>query len=134
MPLRQRSDLGQVGYADHLGLAGELAQPRPDRTGGVTADPGVDLVEHQRDPLRGPWAALRIASITRESSPPEAISRTGPPGTPGFGAITNSTASPPLGPTSQPLSTTSKPACGIASVASWAATPRERPQPSCALA
>ena len=43
------------------------------------------------------------ASITRESSPPEPISRSGPGGTPGLGAIMNSTASPPEGPASRGL-------------------------------
>ena len=76
----------------------ELAQPRADGAGGVAADAGVDLVEHERRVGRdGAWATLMIASITRESSPPEAISRSGPAGTPGFGAIRNSTASPPVG-------------------------------------
>ena len=61
--------------------------------------PGVDLVEDQRRLRRGrALAALMIASITRESSPPEAISRSGPGGTPGFGAIVNSTVSAPRGP------------------------------------
>ena len=44
---------------------------------------------------RTPPATLMIASITRESSPPEAISRSGPAGTPGFGAIMNSTGRRP---------------------------------------
>jgi len=43
VPVGQRCDLREVGDADHLTLAGELAQPRANRTGGVTADPGVDL-------------------------------------------------------------------------------------------
>src|SRR3954468_5516027 len=43
-------------------------------------------------------ATLISASITRESSPPEAVSRSGPAGTPGLGAIRKSTSSPPVGP------------------------------------
>ena len=65
------------------------------------------------------FAAPSSASITRESSPPEAISRTGPAGTPGFGAIRNSTASAPAGPgSSRASSETSKAASGIASSSS----------------
>ena len=43
-------------------------------------------------------AMLISASITRDSSPPEATSRSGPGATPGFGPIRNSTESPPAGP------------------------------------
>ena len=46
----------------------------------------------------GRSGTVASASITRESSPPEPISRSGPGGTPGLGAIMNSTASPPAGP------------------------------------
>src|SRR3954454_22465629 len=38
------------------------------------------------------------ASMTRDSSPPDAISRSGPAGAPAFGAMRNSTASAPVGP------------------------------------
>src|SRR5258705_536871 len=59
------------------------------------------------------------ASITRESSPPEAMSRSGPSGTPGLGAMRNSIASSPAGPrASRGVSTTSKLAPSIASSAS----------------
>ena len=91
----ERGDLRQVGDADDLAAAGELAQLLADRARGLAADAGVDLVEDQRRP--GPaWAATPMsASITRDSSPPEAVSRSGPAGTPGLGAIRNSTSSPP---------------------------------------
>ena len=46
---------------------------------------------------------LISASITRDSSPPEATSRSGPGATPGFGPIRNSTASPPAGPSAPAL-------------------------------
>ena len=44
----ERGDLRQVGDAQHLTPFPQLAQPRPDRAGGVPADARVDLVEHQR--------------------------------------------------------------------------------------
>ena len=66
----------------------------------------------------GEAATLMIASITRASSPPDAISRSAPAGTPGLGAITNSTSSPPLGPTSRLESATSKVAPASASACS----------------
>ncbi len=64
-----------------------------DRARRVPPDPGVDLVEHEHGaPLasrcpRGREPRSAAASITRESSPPEAISRSGPAGMPAFGAI-----------------------------------------------
>ena len=42
-------------------------------------------------------ATVISASITRDSSPPEAVSRSGAAGTPGLGAIRNSTRSAPVG-------------------------------------
>ena len=108
-------------------LCAELAQARADGARGVPADAGVDLVEHERRardasarrapprPRRGA-RTLMSASITRESSPPEAISRSGPAGTPGLGAIMNSTASPPDGPAlALARASTSKVASPIAS-------------------
>ena len=73
-------------------------------------------------------AALISASITRESSPPEAMSRSGPAGTPGFGAIRNSTSSAPLGPCSaRSASRASNVAPSIARSASTATTVPARP-------
>ena len=66
------------------------------------------------------------ASITRESSPPDPISRSGPAGTPGLGAIMNSTASPPEGPASRGLRETSKVASAIARAASCSRTASSR--------
>src|SRR4051794_32431282 len=48
------------------------------------------------------------ASMTRDSSPPDAISRSGPAGAPAFGAMRNSTASAPDGPRSRAPSATPK--------------------------
>ena len=45
-------------------------------------------------------ATVISASITRDSSPPDAASRIGAAGTPGFGASISSTRSAPVGPTS----------------------------------
>ena len=44
----ERGDLGQVGDAQHLPAAAELAQALADRARGMAADAGVDLVEHER--------------------------------------------------------------------------------------
>ena len=66
--------------------ARELAQLLADRARRGASDTGVDLVEHdRRGAVRAEAATLISASITRDSSPPEAISRSGPAGTPGFG-------------------------------------------------
>ena len=76
--------------------------------------------------LRPSLATLIRASITRESSPPDAISRTGPAGTPGFGASWKSTVRRPPGPLSGRGETaTANRASGIASAArrSWTALP-----------
>src|SRR5262245_19239812 len=42
---RHRSDLWEVGDAEHLSLLAEGAEPLPDRLGGSAAHAGVDLVE-----------------------------------------------------------------------------------------
>ena len=68
-------------------------------------------------------ATVISASITRESSPPEAASRIGAAGTPGLGASISSTRSAPLGPTSSRGSrTTSNDAPSIASEESSSST------------
>ena len=46
--LGQRRDLRQVGDAEHLARLAERAQPLADGAGGLAADAGVDLVEHER--------------------------------------------------------------------------------------
>ena len=104
--------------------ARELAQMLADRTRGVPADAGVDLVEHQqrrapRRPPPPPWATLSSASMTRESSPPEAISRSGPAGKPGVGGDQQLDASAPRGPqpSGRGRSSTSNRASAIASSA-----------------
>ena len=48
-----------------------------------------------------PPATAAIASATRESSPPEAVSATGPNGSPAFGRIRNTTSSAPVAPGSR---------------------------------
>src|SRR5918995_4888271 len=68
-------------------------------------------------------ATVISASMTRESSPPEAASRIGAAGAPGLGPSMNSTRSAPAGPTSSRGSTsTSKAAFSIASAASSSRT------------
>src|SRR5215211_129505 len=47
-------DRRQVGDAQHLTGLGERAQPLAHRAGGLPADAGVDLVEHERPRLAGP--------------------------------------------------------------------------------
>ena len=120
----QRGDLRQVGDADHLAALAERAQPLADDAGGVAADPGVDLVEDQGRRRRPPAPRPQRASITRESSPPEAASRSGAASIPGFGAILSSTDSAPPAPKPSGLgsSTTSSEAPGIASCSSSFAT------------
>ena len=99
--LGQRGDLGQVGDAQHLSLPpparagarprrGPSGRPRPSRP---RRTPGV--------PEAPVPATVMSASITRESSPPDAASRTGAAGTPGLGA---SIELDPLGTRSAPIS------------------------------
>src|SRR6476646_3379647 len=75
-------------------------------------------------PLSEACATLRSASITRESSPPEAISRSGPAGRPGLAAIISSTVSAPRGPhpPSRGANSTENVASGMASSASRSRT------------
>ncbi len=103
-----------------------VAPPRPASTSSKTTVPAPPA----------PAATVMSASITRESSPPEAISRSGPGGTPGFGAIRNSTSSPPVAayrasgsPSApeRPVTRTSKRASSIATSSSSAATASARP-------
>ena len=105
---RERGDLRQVRDAQDLAAVGQRAQLRADRPGRVAADARVDLVEDERSPSAPSLATPIRASITRESSPPEAISRSGPAGTPAFGAMRNSTASAPVGAGSRSCSAISK--------------------------
>ena len=83
--VRQRRDLRQVGDADDLAAGRELAQLLADGAGGLT--PPMPASTSSKTSVAGPASAAApiSASITRESSPPEAISRSGPAGTPGFG-------------------------------------------------
>ena len=97
--------------AEYLASFRQLAQMPTDGARGMPTDPGIDLIEHEQRAIavtadgarqrRAPFvatppcAALNIASITRDSSPPDATSRNGPNGKPGFGAIRNSTLSRP---------------------------------------
>ena len=94
----QRGDLGQVGDAEDLAALAERPQPLADDARGVAADAGVDLVEDQRPAPRRPRPSPLSASITRESSPPEAASRSGAGSMPGLGATRSSTVSRPLAP------------------------------------
>ena len=94
----QRGDLRQVGDADApAGRSPSVAQPLADGAGGVAADAGVDLVEDQGAGAAPPAPSPVSASITRESSPPEAASRSGAGSIPGLGATRSSTASAPFG-------------------------------------
>ena len=70
------------------------------------------------------WATPMSASMTRESSPPEAISRSGPAGTPALGAMRNSTESAPAGPGSRSCRAISKLAPSMASSARRSRTAR----------
>ena len=73
--------------------AGERAQLLADRARGLAADARRRPRRTRASPGPPRRPTLISASITRESSPPEAMSRSGPAGTPGFGAIRNSTSS-----------------------------------------
>ena len=91
----QRRDLRQVRDADDL-AARRRARAAARRRRGRSAPP-MPASTSSKTSVAGPASAATpiSASITRESSPPEAISRSGPAGTPGLGAIRNSTSSAP---------------------------------------
>ena len=65
--------LREVRDADDLRGGGEALRRAPTRSATWPADPRVDLVEHERPPGPPREAALRSESITRDSSPPEAV-------------------------------------------------------------
>ena len=118
VPGGERRHLRQVRDAQQLAPGGQVAQVLADRPRGVPADArrrsrrtraaARRFAGRRRRPR--PWATLSSASITRDSSPPEAISRSGPAGTPGLAAIISSTVSAPRGPqpSSRGRSSTSK--------------------------
>jgi hypothetical protein len=96
-------DLWQMGHAQNLLAAAEGFELLADGFRGAAADADVDLVEDQR--ARGgsasswawtaPSSTLTLrASMTRDISPPEAISR-GLRGSPGLVAMRYSTVSQP---------------------------------------
>ena len=62
VPVGARRDLRRMGHGDHLHLVGEPREPLPDRVRDRAADPGVDLVEHQRRRR----AAIRQHDLERE--------------------------------------------------------------------
>ena len=112
MPVRERRDLGQVGHDDDLRLVGEGGQPGTDVDGGAPADPGVDLVEDEgrRRAARRPAPRATVlepttsrASMTRDSSPPEAALATLRAGRPGLAASRISTSSAPCRAEPDPL-------------------------------
>ena len=72
-------DLGQVGHAQDLVLAGERPQAAPDRVRAPPADAGVDLVEHER--RRG--VDLGEDLLDRERDPRQLAARGDPRERPG---------------------------------------------------
>ena len=81
----QRRDLRQVGDADDLAAGRQLAQLLAHGAGGLT--PPMPASTSSKTSVAGPASAAApiSASITRESSPPDAISRSGPAGHAGVG-------------------------------------------------
>ena len=79
-----RGNLREVRDAQDLMAARQRLQPGADRVGRCPADARVHLVEHQRRVARSSDAAIvRSASMTRDSSPPEAIRARGRSSSPG---------------------------------------------------
>ena len=83
----ERGHLRQVGDHDHLGAAGQPGQPAADLDRRPAADPGVDLVEHQRRHRvacrRGRPRAPASPGTARRRRRPSAA---GAPGAPGCAA------------------------------------------------
>ena len=78
------SDLGQVGDDDDLAVPGELRQASPDKRGGAATDTRASISSKTK--VGGPGTACAMAtsmaSMIRESSPPEAdraMERSTPP-------------------------------------------------------
>ena len=97
MALGERGNLRQVGDAEDLPAGGERAQVLADRTRGVAADPGVDLVEHEQRAGAGrrPGSAVRHAE-QRQHHPRQLAARgdlaqRARRARPAFGAIRSST-------------------------------------------
>ncbi len=114
--LGHRRDLGQVGDAQHLARVAERAQALTDRAGGLAADAGVDLVEHQRPRRADPRDGHQREHHARQLAARRALADRGGRAPPGSGASRNSTRSAPVATiSSRGSSTTSKAAPSIAS-------------------
>src|SRR3954471_10169736 len=103
--------------------------PRGGRTGSPTARavwPPMPASTSSKTSVVSPAApaAVSSASMRREVSPPEAVSRSGIGGTPGFGATRNSTRSAPAGPSSSRGSSSTE--NSAPSIASWSSSSRTR--------
>ena len=122
---RERGDLRQVRDAQRPGGRRRGARSRSPTARAVW--PPTPASTSSNTSVRRPagCSATDIsASITRESSPPDAVSRSGAAGTPGLGAIRNSTCSAPVAAelVARAASSTSNDASSIASSASSART------------
>ncbi len=110
--VRERGDLREVGDDDDLGAPRERREPPTYLDGRLGPDPRVDLVEQPN--VGSTWpvpstaavaSATSIASMTRDSSPPDAPSPSGRAGAPACATSENVTASTPHGPGSSARST-----------------------------
>ena len=95
MAIGKGGDLRQVRDAQDLMDPREIAELLANDGAHAAADVGVDFVEHQDAHAIRLRQMLLSASMTRESSPPEAMRRRGRAGWPGLGAIINSAVSRP---------------------------------------
>ena len=107
-----RRDLRQVRDAQHLKRRAERLELAADDVGDPAADAGVDFVEDQAGrasaggralralpasgPLRrAPKVSVLMASMIRDSSPPETMRASGRRSSPGLGETKNSATSIP---------------------------------------
>ena len=93
----QRRDLRQVGDADHLPARRPARRSRSPTARAVLPPipASISSKTSVRSPRRGPSPVS--ASMIRDSSPPDAASRSGDVGIPGLVATSSSTVSAPLG-------------------------------------
>ena len=96
VPRGERGHLRQVRDAQDLAAVRQRAQALPTARAVAPPTPASTSSNTTVGEPSTEVAMLIRASITRDSSPPEATSRSGP-GHPGFGPIRNSTESPPPG-------------------------------------
>lgn len=85
----------KVRNTEYLLITGQFFQMFCNSAGNLSADTGIYFVKYQGIRFIGGSQTVFSASMTRESSPPDAILLSGLTGSPGLVLIKNSTESNP---------------------------------------